>query len=790
MKRSFFSLIVIWFMLMSGANAVPEEGYEDFVFTIDSTVVGGANPTPSFPIHTVDELRYNYTVECDDENPGTNATNATGVTGDHWCEYESEGTHTIRISGEFPRIYFYDGASGAPYAQRLLSVEQWGTTAWTSMQEAFRGCSNMVVNASDNPNLSNVTDMSRMFLGASKLTFTHSINDWDISTVENMFATFENARIFNEEIGNWNTSSVTEMENMFAYAIRFNQDIGDWNTSAVIDMNEMFRYTWDFNQDISAWDTSRVISMDYMFIRAKAFNQDISAWDTSSVTGMKSMFYEAQAFNQNLATWNVEKVISFKNMFKNIKLDTRHWDAMLIAWDAQNVKSGVDLGGGNSHYCHAESARAHLVSSDDWNITDGGLDCTGTEDFIITVQTDNNGTSSDTQFTIPTRGSGYNYNVDCDNDGTNEATAQTGDYTCNYATPGTYTIRIKDNEGDDTGFPNIYFNNTGDKEKLLRIEQWGTGKWKSMSSAFYGCLNLVVTAVDNPDLSNVLSMFGMFERAEKLTFTHSINDWDTSNVEYMDWMFTSAEVFNQDISDWNTSAVKRMDFMFHSARAFNQNISSWNIENVTTFQAMFANVYLDTDIWDAILIAWDAQAVQNGARLDGGGSHYCQGESARAHLISVDGWTITDAGKECIAPDYIPKLTAQGTIIAGANGTLSLVVRVGEFANANNSEGDVAFTIVKNANLSLLFDPTEITRQGKVMQNALWSKRETSALYIFTYNGTFPAGTASRLGLSGVFTSPENTKGQFTLDVTIVGGTGEIVSGNNKDSDILEYNNL
>lgn len=50
------------------------------------------------------------------------------------------------------------------------------------------------------------------------------------------------------------------------------------------------------------------------------------------------------------------------------------------------------------------------------------------DDFVIAVKTDNPG-SSCTRFTIPTSGSGYNYNVDFNNDGTLEATAQTGDYT-------------------------------------------------------------------------------------------------------------------------------------------------------------------------------------------------------------------------------------------------------------------------------------------------------------------------------------------------------------------------
>jgi large repetitive protein len=100
------------------------------------------------------------------------------------------------------------------------------------------------------------------------------------------------------------------------------------------------------------------------------------------------------------------------------------------------------------------------------------------DDFVIVVKTDNPGTSSNTQFTIPTTGGGYNYNVDIDNDGINEATGVTGDYTCNYAAADFYTIRIQDNSGTGTGFPRIYFNNGGDKDKLIKIEQWGTGNLK------------------------------------------------------------------------------------------------------------------------------------------------------------------------------------------------------------------------------------------------------------------------------------------------------------------------
>ena len=87
-------------------------------------------------------------------------------------------------------------------------------------------------------------------------------------------------------------------------------------------------------------------------------------------------------------------------------------------------------------------------------------------DFVFTVDTRKSG-SPDTQFVIPIRGGGYNYTIDCNNDGTVEAAAQTGSYTCSYATPGVYTIRI------GGVFPEFYLNNSGDKLKMISIDQWG-----------------------------------------------------------------------------------------------------------------------------------------------------------------------------------------------------------------------------------------------------------------------------------------------------------------------------
>ncbi|HIP49136.1 MAG TPA: hypothetical protein EYG92_09260, partial [Lutibacter sp.] len=106
-------------------------------------------------------------------------------------------------------------------------------------------------------------------------------------------------------------------------------------------------------------------------------------------------------------------------------------------------------------------------------------------DFITTWKTDNIGTSNNTSITIPTySGETYSYDVDWENDGAYDDFGITGDITHNYGTTGEYIIKIKGQ------FPRMYFNNNGDKEKIITINHWGDQTWSSMENAFFGCSNL------------------------------------------------------------------------------------------------------------------------------------------------------------------------------------------------------------------------------------------------------------------------------------------------------------
>ena len=92
---------------------------------------------------------------------------------------------------------------------------------------------------------------------------------------------------------------------------------------------------------------------------------------------------------------------------------------------------------------------------------------------------------------------------------------------------------------------------------LKSVSNWGEAKWKDLSNAFEGAVNLNITAEDNPDLTDVKSLKQMFKGAR--SFNAPVNNWDVSNITNMASMFQGARSFNQDISSWDISNVKYFD---------------------------------------------------------------------------------------------------------------------------------------------------------------------------------------------------------------------------------------
>ena len=386
-----------------------------FVMVVKTDNPGTSNAT-SFTI-PITGAGYSYNVDCNDD--GVNEV--TARTTSYTCVYGAAGTYTVAITGTFPRIYF----NNAGDRQKLLEVRQWGTGAWASMGSAFRGCNNLHITATDAPNLTVATDMSRMFEFAinmneninhwdvshitnmsylfndnwnKRLAFNQPLNNWNTSAVTNMSYMFQGAAAFNQSIGTWDTGNVTNMSYMFNQASTFNQPIGGWNTSKLTNASFMFNYAlafnqpinnWStdalqsiwgilqgarsFNQPLNGWNTSVVTDMRQAFNGATAFNQPLDNWDTSAVTDMSDMFSYAYAFNQPLDNWDTSAVTDMGAMFDNSGYTTATYDQTLAHFASQTLQPNVTLGAKDIIYCN-DTARSTLTSPpNNWAITDGGF---------------------------------------------------------------------------------------------------------------------------------------------------------------------------------------------------------------------------------------------------------------------------------------------------------------------------------------------------------------------------------------------------------------------------------
>jgi hypothetical protein len=87
------------------------------------------------------------------------------------------------------------------------------------------------------------------------------------------------------------------------------------------------------------------------------------------------MFLGATSFNQDISAWDITALTNAADMFDGVTLSIENYDALLIGWNAQDLWPGVTFDGGNSQYCAGAAARAKMINTDGWTITDGGNAC-------------------------------------------------------------------------------------------------------------------------------------------------------------------------------------------------------------------------------------------------------------------------------------------------------------------------------------------------------------------------------------------------------------------------------
>ena len=136
--------------------------------------------------------------------------------------------------------------------------------------------------------------------------------------------------------------------------------------------------------------------------------------------------------------------------------------------------------------------------------------------------------------------------------------------------------------------------NKSERKDFDGIEEWDTSNVENMAYMFaymdYNVLGQYSMTEFNSNLNNwnvskVTSMNNMFAYCSN--FDQPLDNWDVSNVEDMSFMFCGAKEFNQPLNSWNTSKVKNMRGMFQECEFFNQSLDKWDTSNVEDMSNMF-----------------------------------------------------------------------------------------------------------------------------------------------------------------------------------------------------------
>lgn len=270
--------------------------------------------------------------------------------------------------------------------------------------------------------------------------------------------------------------------------------------------------------------------------------------------------------------------------------------------------------------------------------------------FIIRIDTTKAGSAADT-FVLPWVGT---YDVDW-GDG-NVDLAVTGSQTHVYASSGIYDVKVTAATGT------IYFNNSGDKSKLIDIRNWGNVGWTTMISAFRGCDSLTdVNASDVPDFSSVTNMVSAFRDCTSLT-TLDVSSWNTSNITSIPYLFLQClSLTTLDVSSWNTSSFTNMEFTFgYCSSLTNLDVSLWDIDQVTSLGNFAFGVTIPTATYDDILNNWESQLQTSfpdgvgytpNISINFGSSQNSYLSSAAKRKLTTDkalggfGWSIVDSGQ-------------------------------------------------------------------------------------------------------------------------------------------------
>ena len=134
-------------------------------------------------------------------------------------------------------------------------------------------------------------------------------------------------------------------------------------------------------------------------------------------------------------------------------------------------------------------------------------------------------------------------------------------------------------------------------KSISGLENWNTSNVTSMKYVFgsyKGVGGMIIedlTPLSNWDVSNVTSMRSMFQYCPKVKNLHGLENWNVSNVTDMNSMFYRNRLLTNlnQLAKWDVSNVDNMSGIFQECTALTDisALKNWNVSNVTDMSYVF-----------------------------------------------------------------------------------------------------------------------------------------------------------------------------------------------------------
>ena len=228
-----------------------------------------------------------------DWGDGQTETGITALNKTHDYTATGADTYIVKITGQFASLRM---DSGTAANQLLLTkMSNWGTgSQWYTLRNMFKGCVNMVYEATDKPDLTALNG-NKGFIDTFRdcdSAISLDLSGW---TNTNNFTDFTSSFLYNEylttlNMSGWDFSGGTSCSNMF-------KNVGSLGTGCAINLSNT---------------TFPAASCSYMFRGAK-FSSDpvLTNADVSGVNNLIGAFQDTEGnVNVDLSTWNFSTSIT------------------------------------------------------------------------------------------------------------------------------------------------------------------------------------------------------------------------------------------------------------------------------------------------------------------------------------------------------------------------------------------------------------------------------------------------------------------------------------------------